>query len=77
MAEKGRMDIPTPDGVLVAFSRRLFRLSRDLEALARTARTYLGRDALTAIWASQRELYLTALSVLPTPPESPGIPDRF
>ena len=71
------MDIPTPDDVLAAFSRRLFRFSLGLEHLARAGKGLLPQDDLTVIWAAQRELYLTARSVCPVPPPKPEIPDHL
>jgi hypothetical protein len=69
------MSIPTPDAVLAAYANRLIRLSTDVEDLARCARTFLPQDDLTAVWAIQRDLLLTALSVRPVPPPRPAIPD--
>ena len=75
--ETGGMDIPTPRAVLEAYSNRLYRLSCDVEALARASRSLLPQEALTAIWGVQRDLLRASQSVRPGPPRSVKIPDHF
>jgi len=70
--------INAPDPIREAYCRRLLRISKDLELIARLGRPWLrGSDELAGLWDISRAARLLAEAFDSKPCEPPAVPDAW